>query len=472
MDDSDKPVLMHNFARTISERANARLQTASERSAQFDTLPFSLDAIDGVLEIKDYNYLELRQASRVYPLACAYISRNGKVQSLRYDPHLQDGDADSEAGSQVQELDFTTIGLGLFPFTWRDRELYALHQTIGLPVGTGNSVEVYTSLVLFAHADDPGALGQFCNELVALSERTSTGMVNIFEWHPLHQYWMMRSLIRARSMDSVVLPVDHKERLLADLREFLGPDTKQWYRDHGIPHKRGYLFHGVPGSGKTSLIQAIAGHFEYNVCYIHLTHPHLTDDSLRAAVNQAPKRSLLVIEDVDAIFGRDREKLLKDSPLTFSGLLNSLDGVGKAEGQIFILTTNHRERLNPALIRNGRADVHVEFTHASDEQISGMFTRFYPFTSPQLAHRFVEKLREALKGQIVSTAALQHFFILHRRSSATQAVESVQDVVTELEMRADEQEFQTKEAEMKRKEKEDKDAETKKKKAAPPESRL
>jgi len=281
----------------------------------------------------------------------------------------------------------------------------------------------------------------------------------------------MRSLVRARSIDSVVLPADPKERLLADLHEFLGPDTKQWYRDHGIPHKRGYLFHGVPGSGKTSLIQAIAGHFEYNVCYIHLTHPHLTDDSLRAAVNQAPKRSLLVIEDVDAIFGRDREKLLKDSPLTFSGLLNSLDGVGKAEGQIFILTTNHRERLNPALIRNGRADVHVEFTHASDEQIAGMFTRFYQFTSPQLAHRFVEKLREALKGRTVTTAALQHFFILHRRSSAAQAVENVQDVVTELEMRADEQEFQTKEAEMKRREKEKKEAEAKKNTRAP-ESRL
>jgi len=473
MDDADRPVLMRNFSRTISDRSNSRLQNALEhtRSAQSDTLPFSLDAIDAVLDIKDYNYLELKQASRVYPLACAFISRNGKVQSLRYDPHLHDGDSDSEAGTQVDALDLTTIGLGLFPFTWRNRELYALHQTVGLPVGTGNGVEIYTSLVLFAHTDAPGALGQFCNELVALSERTSAGTVNVFEWHPLHQYWMMRSLVRARSIDSVVLPADPKERLLADLHEFLGPDTKQWYRDHGIPHKRGYLFHGVPGSGKTSLIQAIAGHFEYNVCYIHLTHPHLTDDSLRAAVNQAPKRSLLVIEDVDAIFGRDREKLLKDSPLTFSGLLNSLDGVGKAEGQIFILTTNHRERLNPALIRNGRADVHVEFTHASDEQIAGMFTRFYQFTSPQLAHRFVEKLREALKGRTVTTAALQHFFILHRRSSAAQAVENVQDVVTELEMRADEQEFQTKEAEMKRREKEKKEAEAKKNTRAP-ESRL
>lgn len=469
MDDADRPMVMRDFSRTISERSSSRLQNilAHMRTAQSEILPFSLDAIDGVIDIKDHTYLELKQNSRVYPLACAFISRNGKVQSLRFDPHLQDSDADQDGVLQVGEADLTTIGLGLFPFNWRGNELFALHQTVGQPVGTGNSVEIYTSLVLFAHSDEPGVLGQFCSELISMSERTSTGTVNVFEWHPLHQYWMMRSMIRARSIESVVLQRDTKDRLLADVREFLALDTKQWYREHGIPHKRGYLFHGVPGSGKTSLIQALAGHFEYNVCYIHLTHPHLTDDSLRAAVNQAPKRSLLVIEDIDAIFGRDREKLLKDSPLTFSGLLNSLDGVGKAEGQIFILTTNHRERLNPALIRNGRADVHVEFTNATDGQIAGMFTRFYQFSSPKLAQEFVARLREALQGRAVSTAALQHFFILHRRSSAAQALDHVKDVVTELEMRADEHELQVREAEKLRIAKEQKDAELKKQTPVP-----
>merc|ERR1711948_255077 len=137
---------------------------------------------------------------------------------------------------------------------------------------------------------------------------------------------------------------------------------------------------------------------------------HLTDESLRAAVNQAPRRSLLIFEDVDAIFGKNREKLIVDSPLTFSGLLNALDGVGKADGQIFILTTNHRDRLNPALIRNGRADVHIEFTQATDEQISGMFNRFYPFSTAQVTEEFVQSLRSALGGREVTTAALQHFF--------------------------------------------------------------
>lgn len=155
-------------------------------------------------------------------------------------------------------------------------------------------------------------------------------------------------------------------------------------------------------------------------------------------MNQAPRHSLLVFEDIDAIFGRDREKLLADSVLTFSGLLNALDGVGKADGQIFVMTTNHRDRLNPALIRNGRADLHVEFSYASDSQIAGMFARFYPGTE-QRCQDFVTNLRHCLAGRPVTTAALQHFFILHRRSSALQALDSVQDVVEELEQRADEQ---------------------------------
>jgi len=240
-------------------------------------------------------------------------------------------------------------------------------------------------------------------------------------------------------MESVVLSRDTKDRLLEDLREFLGPDTQLWYKEHGIPHKRGYLFYGVPGSGKTSLIQAVAGKFQYNICSIHLTHPRLTDDSLREAVNQAPKRSLLVFEDVDAMFGKSREKLVQDSPLTFSGLLNSIDGIGKADGQIFILTTNHRERLSPALIRNGRADVHVQFKFATDEQTAGMFLRFFPWTTDKLAQDFVKELRTVLCGREVTPAALQHFFIQHRKSAATRAVHCVQDIVDELELREDEQ---------------------------------
>lgn len=420
--------------RAMAHRAFARLQTLQNQLA-----PFDASALEGYLDLKQNAYLELRQKSRIYSLACGYIARQKSVQSFRYSPELLSGDLVD--GEHVSETPCpTTIRLGFFEFEWRNHRLSALHQTLGEPVGVSNAAELYTNLVLFTKRETSQVLAQFCQELVQESERTQAGFVNVFEWHPTQQFWQARVVCPARRIESVVLDEGVKERLLGDIEEFLGEDTRRWYKEHGIQHKRGYLFYGVPGSGKTSLIQAIAGHFKHNLCHLHLTHPNLTDESLRAAVNQAPRHSLLVFEDIDAIFGKDREKLLTDSVLTFSGLLNALDGVGKAEGQIFVLTTNHRDRLNPALIRNGRADLHIEFSHATDHQIAGMFARFFPSTQ-QTCWRFVHCLRELLEGRPVTTAALQHFFILHRRSSAVQAIESAKDVVEELEHRADELRF-------------------------------
>jgi len=436
MSDGDRLSPLQNFS------PSSRLQTLT--GLQTQTLPFSTETLEGCLDLDDYVFLEVRQNSRVYPLACAYIGLHGTVQSLRYagevdldSPAIQT-DQPAHLSMRAEDAYVTTIGLGLFPFQWNDHELYGLHQTVGQPVGTGGGVDIFTNLVLFARSNAPNVLGQFCRELVMMSERTRKGTINVFEWNAAHQFWQMRATVPSRPMESVVLPRDTKDRLLDDLQEFLGADTRQWYKEHGIPHKRGYLFYGVPGSGKTSLIQAVAGKFQYNICSVHLTHPRLTDDSLREAVNQAPKRSLLVFEDVDAMFGKNREKLIQDSPLTFSGLLNSIDGIGKADGQIFILTTNHREHLSPALIRNGRADVHVQFRFASDEQIAGMFCRFYPWTTDKPAEQFVKELRTVLRGREVTPAALQHFFIQHRKSAATRAVECAQDIVDELELREDE----------------------------------
>jgi len=420
-----------------NSRASVRVQRITSHVTQ--TLPFSAEAVDGLLNLSASVYLELKPNTKVYALVCAYITSHGQVSSFRYDPDNVFDDGDLDEVSEPSLSTYTTLGLGVFPFAWKGHSLHALHQAVGQPVGTQVSVDLYTSLVLFAPRSEASILGQFCHELVLESERSQEGFVTIFEWSAQNEFWNTRVICTARPLHTVVLDQEVKDRLLEDMQEFLGPDARSWYKEHGIPYKRGYLFYGVPGTGKTSLIQALAAHFEHNLCYVHLTHPRLTDESLRAAINEAPNKSILVLEDVDAVFGKDREKFIKDSPLSFSGLLNALDGVGKADGQVFILTTNHRERLNPALIRNGRADVHIEFAHASDEQITLMFARFYPFTNPTMRQSFVGNLRSALAGRVVTTAALQHFFIMHRRSSASKALESTQDVVAELDLRADEQ---------------------------------
>merc|ERR1719478_1026142 len=122
---------------------------------------------------------------------------------------------------------------------------------------------------------------------------------------------------------------------------------------HGIPYKRSYLFYGAPGAGKTSLLTAIAGKYNRNLCILQPTDPRFTDDDLAEAIREAPAKSIIVLEDVDALFDKNREAKTTKMTISFSGLLNALDGIGNPDGQIFVLTTNFREHLDAALFATG-----------------------------------------------------------------------------------------------------------------------
>ncbi|KAJ2705067.1 Complex III assembly protein translocase and chaperone, partial [Coemansia spiralis] len=197
-----------------------------------------------------------------------------------------------------------------------------------------------------------------------------------------------------------------------------------WYDDRGIPYRRGYLLHGPPGSGKTSFIQALAGELGYNICILNLSERGLTDDRLGHLLTVAPERSLLLLEDIDAAFGRARQlsehAAYQQSMVTFSGLLNALDGVASSDERIIFMTTNHIERLDPALIRPGRVDVKVLLDNATPHQIRRMFVRFYGDGSGVQADEFAA----ALGGHTVSTAQLQGHFVVHKKD-AQSAVDNV-----------------------------------------------
>ncbi|KAJ2782063.1 Complex III assembly protein translocase and chaperone [Coemansia javaensis] len=229
------------------------------------------------------------------------------------------------------------------------------------------------------------------------------------EWRPL-------GLPRKRRLlRSVVLDRGVSEAIVADVREFIA--NGQWYDDRGIPYRRGYLLHGPPGSGKTSFIQALAGELGYNICILNLSERGLTDDRLGHLLTVAPERSLLLLEDVDAAFGRARQLSdqggFQQSMVTFSGLLNALDGVASSDERIIFMTTNHLDRLDPALVRPGRVDVKVLLANASPHQIRTMFVRFYGADHADLARRFAD----ALRGCSVSTAQLQGHFVVHKKDA-------------------------------------------------------
>lgn len=229
---------------------------------------------------------------------------------------------------------------------------------------------------------------------------------------------------RRRPLDSVVLDEGISLRFLSDLKDFLG--AEQWYQSRGIPYRRGYLLDGPPGGGKSSFVQALAGELGYNICVISLSEGWLTDDRFNHLLNSLPERSFLLLEDIDAT-GPSREDKSgggggsnSAGRLSFSGLLNALDGVTSAEERIIFMTTNHRERLDPALIRPGRVDFHQHIGWASSSQAHQLFLNFYPEHS-HLAEIFVKEVSRG-EGQI-SPAAIQGHFILYK-NSPQEAVEN------------------------------------------------
>ena len=76
----------------------------------------------------------------------------------------------------------------------------------------------------------------------------------------------------------------------------------------GVPYRRGYLLYGPPGTGKTSFVQAIAGALKLNLCYVNLSNDEIDDDSLNRLLSEAPERSIILMEDVDAMF-KDRSTM-------------------------------------------------------------------------------------------------------------------------------------------------------------------
>lgn len=273
---------------------------------------------------------------------------------------------------------------------------------------TGTPWETVTMTTL---SRDRAIFTEILEEAREMALRNEQGKTVIYtawstEWRPFGNPRTRREL------DSVVLDDGVKESIVADIHDFIA--SKQWYADRGIPYRRGYLFHGPPGSGKTSFIYALAGETEYNICVLNLAERGLTDDKLNYLMSNLPERCFLLLEDIDAVFiGRDKS----DEPgyrsnVTFSGLLNALDGVMSAEERIVFMTTNHLERLDSALIRPGRVDRLCLLDNATPSQMMHMFLRFYE-GQHDLAQEFSKKIEEAKVP--ISTAMLQGLFVYNKQ---------------------------------------------------------
>ena len=197
--------------------------------------------------------------------------------------------------------------------------------------------------------------------------------------------WKSLQTKPCRSLDTLDLDVACKDKIQQDINNFLSEGTYEAYAAFGKPYHRGYCLHGPPGTGKSSLIQALAGIIDASIYYVSVNNASLTNSEFLEIISEVKPYSFIVIEDIDVggfgssrILGRHNNNLDGEQEgISLQGLLNALDGPAAPEGQIFWITTNYLERLDEALLRPGRMDMITYFPLPSREHIKSSFVRRY-----------------------------------------------------------------------------------------------
>jgi len=218
---------------------------------------------------------------------------------------------------------------------------------------------------------------------------------------PNNGRWDILSTIPKRERTTIFL--DNLDEIINDINNFMKAEDE--YKIRGVKYKRNYLLHGHPGTGKTSIITLIASIYDLDVFMMNLSN-NLTDTVFMKLISKLPKRSLLVLEDIDCLFTPN------DGPsnLSFSAILNTLDGFACKNRMITFMTTNYIEKLDSALIRPGRIDCIYEFKYATKTQIQNMFNSYFP------SNNSFKSLYKKIKNKKITTAALQKFFFENRNN--------------------------------------------------------
>ncbi len=176
-----------------------------------------------------------------------------------------------------------------------------------------------------------------------------------------------------KTFDKLFFP--RKEKLIADLEGFQKSEAK--YKKLGINYKRGYFYSGEPGGGKTSIAVAMSLFLKRKLYIINLST--ISDNiGLQRVISRVDKGSMVLFDDVDVNFGEGRK--MNHKKIDFSTILGVLDGVYSPENIVFAMCTNHKEKLDPALIRTGRFDYVEHIDLPGDEEVRQFLNMYYETT--------------------------------------------------------------------------------------------
>ncbi len=274
-----------------------------------------------------------------------------------------------------------------------------------IPVSTGNKPVIYQSIALSYLGKNTDHIQKILSEVNAIkSELKPPNAVYVYVPDSECSWWSEFGVIADRPIESFAFDPVKKKAIVDDVLRF--GSNRLWYNKRGIPYRRGYLFHGKPGTGKTSLIKILATILKKNVYFFNFSSI-LTDEKYLNLLSETKPNSIVVFEDIDCLFDESRKTKI---PLNFSTLINSFDGIAAKEGCMIFITTNYLDKLDEALIRAGRIDYKLEFPYCSRQQMSDIFKTFFPDASEDEQKTFARSIHEFSE----SPANIQQFLMKYQ----------------------------------------------------------
>eukprot|EP00249_Psilotum_nudum_P015113 c25174_g1_i1 orf=440-1876(-) len=329
------------------------------------------------------------------------------------------------------------------PLWWEHRVEERKQQAITL-MGRGNEDKRY--YILKVHRRNRAVVRQYLKDVmwhsqeILNSRKEKKIYTNFSEWDE----WKSVPFKHPSTFSTLAMDPAKKEEIMNDLRAFMRAET--FYSHVGRAWKRGYLLYGPPGTGKSSLIAAMANFMGYDLYDLELTDVK-SNVKLRQLLIETTNRSIIVIEDLDSPLqlvqerskrnqeeeendSEDKNPLVKEKKennrVTLSGILNFTDGLWSSLGRerIIVFTTNHIDKIDRALLRSGRMDMHICMSYCS-------FPAFKILASNYLGvddHILYEEVEKHIDGAEITPADVSEVLIKNRHDPTT-AVERVIEAI-------------------------------------------
>jgi AAA+ superfamily predicted ATPase len=305
----------------------------------------------------------------------------------------------------------TFISFGEYTFNFNGNDIFIFYKEEGNPEGCDRGVLYFTRLKLVCNKED--CLKEFIKMASMNDKKPEKTSINIYVTNEYGE-WYVYNKIPSRNLESVYIDNNIKNKLVDDINLFLKSEDE--YNTFGIPYKKTFLLTGPPGMGKTSLIKAICNKFNIDLSILSVSK-NFDNSALMHSIKNLEDNTILLIEDIDSLF--DKRIGTQDNPsITFSNLINILDGVLYRHATIIFLTTNHPEKLDHALLRIGRIDSIIQINYPSKVNIERLFNDMlikYYDNNDVIKEEF-NKFYGEIKTKKISMSAIVNFLFRHRNN--------------------------------------------------------